>query len=167
MAPHFVRSESTLVSNSVFFHVSCDAPNTWQNGIFHNSRYGIFHLHMEGGKLKLELTSKGLNTNKFRKATVKSEDGARNKILQWMGDIMGESVFMSWCKLTALYLTTHSILTANMNTAPQQTNSELHKEFAAYIERDAVYNARNKNKGRRNAQRRAKMKQRTQYMDSY
>ena len=49
----------------------------------------------EGGKLKLELTSKGLGTNKFRKATVKSEDGARNKILQWMGDIMGESVFMS------------------------------------------------------------------------
>ena len=55
-----------------------------------------------------------------------------------------------------------------MKTATtQQTNSELHKEFAAYIERDAVYNARNKNKGRRNAQRRAKMKQRTQYMDSY
>ena len=62
----------------------------------------------------------------------------------------------------------HSILTAHhIMTTTQQTNSELHKEFAAYIERDAVYNARNKNKGRRNAQRRAKMKQRTQYMDSY
>ena len=95
-APHFVRSESTLSSStSVFFHVSCDTPDTWQNGIFHNSRYGIFHLKEEGGKLKLELTSKGLNTNKFRKATVKSEDGARNKILQWMGDIMGDSIFMS------------------------------------------------------------------------
>ena len=95
-APHFKRSESTLSSStSVFFHVSCDAENTWQNGIFHNSRYGIFHLKTENGKLKLELTSKGLNTNKFRKATVKSEDHARNKILQWMGDIMGESVFMS------------------------------------------------------------------------
>ena len=88
-APHFVRSESTLVSNSVFFHVSCDAPNTWQNGIFHNSRYGIFHLHMEGGKLKVELTSKGLNTNKFRKATVKSEDQAVEKIKAWMNNIIG------------------------------------------------------------------------------
>ena len=95
-APHFKRTLSQLsTSESVFFHVSCDAPSTWINGIFHNSRYGIFHLKEEGGKLKLELTSKGLNTNKFRKATVKSEDGARNKILQWMGDIMGESVFMS------------------------------------------------------------------------
>ncbi len=54
-----------------------------------------------------------------------------------------------------------------ITAAPQQTNSALHEEFAAYMERDAVYNARNKNKGRRNAQRRAKMKQRTQYMDSY
>ena len=52
-------------------------------------------MYKEGGKLKLELSSKGLNTEKFRKATVKSEDGAVNKILQWMGDIMGESVFMS------------------------------------------------------------------------
>ena len=93
-APHFVRSESTFVSNSVFFHVSCDAPKTWQNGIFHNSRYGIFHMHMEGGKLKLELTSKGLGTNKFRKATVKSENGARLRIMQWMGDIMGDSIFL-------------------------------------------------------------------------
>ena len=53
-----------------------------------------------------------------------------------------------------------------ITATPQQTNS-LHEDFAAYVERDAVYNARNKNKGRRNAQRRAKMKQRTQYMDSY
>ena len=95
-APHFVRSESTLSSStSVFFHVSCDVPRSWQNGIFHNSRYGIFHLKTENGKLKLELTSSGLNTIKFRKCTVKSEDGARNKIMQWMGAIMGDSVFMS------------------------------------------------------------------------
>ena len=60
-----------------------------QNGIFHNSRYGIFHLHMEGGKLKVELTSKGLNTNKFRKATVKSEDQAVEKIKAWMNAIIG------------------------------------------------------------------------------
>ena len=94
-APHFKRSESTLSSStSVFFHVSCDAPTTWQNGIFHTSRYGIFHLKQEGGKLKLELTSKGLGTEKFRKATVKSEAHAINKVLQWMGNIAGDSFFL-------------------------------------------------------------------------
>jgi len=94
-APHFYRTESTLGnSSSVCFKVSCDAQPTWQNGIFHNSRYGIFFLREEGGRLKLELTSKGLDTAKFRKATVKDEAGAVNKILQWMGDIMGDSIFL-------------------------------------------------------------------------
>ena len=94
--PHFKRSTSTLsLSDSVFFHVSCDSPDAWVNNIFHNSRYGIFHLKTENGKLKLELTSKGLNTNKFRKATVKSEEHAINKILQWMGDISGDSFFLA------------------------------------------------------------------------
>lgn len=93
-APHFKRSTSPLGTESVFFHVSCDSPESWINGIYHNSRYGIFHLHTENGKLKLELTSKGLDTIKFRKCTVKSEDGAMNKILKWMGDIMETSVFL-------------------------------------------------------------------------
>ena len=95
-APHFYRSESTLGNHtSVCFKVSCDAPESWSYGIFHNSRFGIFFLSEEKGKLKLELSASGLNTIKFRKCTVKSEDGARNKILQWMGAIMGDSVFMS------------------------------------------------------------------------
>ena len=64
-------------------------------------------------------------------------------------------------------LPSHSILTAHhIMTTTQQTNSELHKEFAAYIERDAVYNKRT-HKGQRNAQRRAKQAQRNRYMDSY
>lgn len=96
VAPHFKRTTSTLSSSeSVFFHVSCDTPETWINSIFHNSRYGIFHLKTENGKLKLELTSKGLNTEKFRKATVKSEEHAINKILQWMGNIAGDSFFLA------------------------------------------------------------------------
>ena len=61
----------------------------------------------------------------------------------------------------------HSILTAHhIMTTTQQTNSELHKEFAAYMRENAVYNKRNA-KGQRNAQRRAKQAQRTRYMDSY
>jgi len=51
-------------------------------------------------------------------------------------------------------------------TTTQQTNSELHKEFAAYMRENAVYNTRKK-QGQRNAQRRAKQAQRTRYMDSY
>ena len=90
LAPHFVRSESTLAaSTSVFFHVSCDTPDTWVNKIFHNSRYGIFHLHTEKGKLKIELTSCGLGTVKFRKATVKSEDHAVQKISDWVSKVTG------------------------------------------------------------------------------
>ena len=46
-------------------------------------------------KLKLELTSKGLNTEKFRKATVKSEEHAINKVLEWMGKIAGDSFFLA------------------------------------------------------------------------
>ena len=94
-APHFYRSESSLGNHtSVCFKVSCDAQESWINGIYHNSRYGIFFLREEKGKLKLELTSKGLDTIKFRKCTVKSEEGAINRILAWMGDIMETSVFL-------------------------------------------------------------------------
>lgn len=93
--PHFYRSESTLGnSSSVCFKVSCDAPESWSYGIFHNSRFGIFFLSEEKGKLKLELSAKGLNTIKFRKATVKSESHAINKILEWMGKIGGDSYFI-------------------------------------------------------------------------
>ena len=93
---HFKRSTSSLNDHqSVFFHVSADLPSTWTNDIFHNSRYGIFHLHSENGKLKLELTSKGLDTIKFRKATVKNEEHAINKVLQWLSTIKGESLFLT------------------------------------------------------------------------
>ena len=86
-------------STSMFFHVSADPCESWQCGIFHNSRYGIFHLYREGGKIKLDLTSKGLKTLKFRKATIKpGPDGpipaARNKVLKWLSDIREESVFI-------------------------------------------------------------------------
>jgi len=97
--PHFYRSTMSLgPTESICFKVSCDAQAPWQNGIFHNCRYGIFFLREEGGKLKLELTSKGLDTIKFRKCTVKSEAGAMNRILAWMGDIMQDSIFLGEVK---------------------------------------------------------------------
>ena len=83
---------------SKFFHVSADPRESWQNGIFHNSRYGIFHLHFEQRKVKLELTSKGLETPKFRKTTIKTPGlvvtNARNKVLKWLSEARGESVFL-------------------------------------------------------------------------
>jgi len=83
---------------SKFFHVSADPRESWQNGIFHNSRYGIFHLYFEERKVKLELTSKGLETPKFRKATMKLPGlvvtNARNKVLKWLSEARGESVFL-------------------------------------------------------------------------
>ena len=89
-APYLNINDSTLGNRtSRFFHVSCDAKDTWVNDIFHNSRYGIFHLYQEGNKFKLELTSKGLNTVKFRKATVTSEKHALMKIKTWTRKVRG------------------------------------------------------------------------------
>lgn len=45
--------------------------------------------------MKVELLSSGMNCPKFRKATVKSESHAINKILQWMGNIVEDSVFIN------------------------------------------------------------------------
>ena len=95
LAPHFARTTSNLgASDTVFFHVSTESASQWINGIFHNSPYGIFKLGTEKGKLKVEMISRGLNTPKMRKATVKSEAHAINKILQWMGQVGGESYFV-------------------------------------------------------------------------
>ena len=83
--PYFKRTQSQLAcSTSIFYHVSADQEDTWAHNIFHNSRYGIFHLYQENGKLKLELTSKGLKTLKFRKATCKSEKEAVMKVREWV-----------------------------------------------------------------------------------
>ena len=95
--PYFNRTVGHLsgTEDNVFFHVSLDAKKDWSYGIFHNSRFGIFNMYPEKGKLKVELIAKGLNTEKFRKVTVKSEAHAINKILEWMGKIGGDSYFLN------------------------------------------------------------------------
>ena len=81
MFPYLFTETSTLGGHSsTFFKVSADTQETWINGIFHNSRYGIFCL-ADG---KLELISKGLNTTKFRKCKCNDEETALTKIAQWM-----------------------------------------------------------------------------------
>ena len=79
--PYLSTQTSTLGGhNSTFFKVSADTQESWINGIFHNSRYGIFSL-ADG---KLELISKGLNTSKFRKCKCNDEETALTKIAQWI-----------------------------------------------------------------------------------
>ena len=83
--PHLHISESNLGPHtSTFFKVSSQHKDEWSNGIFHNSPYGIFHLHSERGVYKLELTSGGLGTPKFRKTKCKDELEALTKIRLWM-----------------------------------------------------------------------------------
>ena len=85
MFPHLNISESNLGHHiSTFFKVSSQSKDEWSNGIFHNSPYGIFHLHSERGVYKLELTSSGLNTPKFRKCKCEDENTALTKIRNWM-----------------------------------------------------------------------------------
>ena len=79
--PYLSTEISTLGGHSsTFFKVSADTQESWINGIFHNSRYGIFCL-ADG---KLELISKGLNTTKFRKCKCNDEETALQKIQQWI-----------------------------------------------------------------------------------
>jgi len=54
---------------SLIFHISLDKKENWDFGIFQNSRYYILNLDLQGN---LELYSKGSDTNKFRKKSVKS-----------------------------------------------------------------------------------------------
>ena len=83
--PHLHISESNLGTHtSTFFKVSSQHKDEWSNGIFHNSPYGIFHLHSEKGVYKLELTSGGLGTPKFRKCKCEDELIALSKIRKWM-----------------------------------------------------------------------------------
>ena len=89
-APFMTVSTSTLGGrSSQFVKVSCDEKDVWINGIFENSRYGTFHIYPENNKFKVELISKGLNTLKFRKATVKSDAEALLRIKTWTRLVRG------------------------------------------------------------------------------
>ena len=89
-APFMTVSTSTLGGrSSQFVKVSCDDKEEWINGIFENSRYGTFHIYPENNTLKVELISKGLNTLKFRKATVKSDAEALLRIKTWTRLVRG------------------------------------------------------------------------------
>jgi hypothetical protein len=54
---------------SIIIHISLDKKETWQNGIFHNSRYYIIHIDKNG---TVENFSCNYILKKMRKKTVKT-----------------------------------------------------------------------------------------------
>jgi hypothetical protein len=84
--PHVYVHLSTLGGAeraSIIIKLTLDDEDTWVNGIYHNSRYSMFHLN--GGKL--EQFSRNHKLPKFRKATIKSVDDVANKILNWVNKV--------------------------------------------------------------------------------
>ena len=55
---------------SIFIKVSLDERSEWNYGIYHNSRYAIFHLTGD----KLSMPAKHHTMPKFRKATIKNQN---------------------------------------------------------------------------------------------
>jgi len=79
--PYYYVERSTLGGEeyaSLIVKVSLDPKEQWINGIYHNSRYAMFHI----GKGKVELFSQS-KTEKFRKCNSKSIEEAANKIIAW------------------------------------------------------------------------------------
>ena len=79
--PYFNVSRSTLGGEeraSIIVKVSLDPKEEWVNGIYHNSRYAMFHI----GAGKIEQFNKS-KTEKFRKCNAKSVEEAVNKIITW------------------------------------------------------------------------------------
>lgn len=65
---------------SIFIQLSLDEKNSWNNGIFHNSRHAIFAIHED---MKLELIAKSYQVSKLRKSKIQTIDNILSKILQW------------------------------------------------------------------------------------
>lgn len=81
----YVHSEVSLLGGlsraSVIVRISLDPKSKWHNGIFHNSRYAMFHLGIDG---TLELFSKRYDLPKMRKAKVTGLPGAVQKITEYI-----------------------------------------------------------------------------------
>lgn len=66
---------------SIYIHASLDDKNSWQNGIFYNSRYSIFVIHDD---MKLEQIAKHHQVAKLRKSKVTGIDSIVAKIEKWV-----------------------------------------------------------------------------------
>jgi hypothetical protein len=61
--------------------ISLDQRDTWINGIFENSRHSKFMFSCDTGKLE---QISGHKVNKFRKATIKTDEDVARKLLAWI-----------------------------------------------------------------------------------
>ena len=83
-APYVLAQGSSLGGlhrASVIVRLSLDPKTKWTNGIFHNSRYALFHLHNDGS---LELFSKGYDMPKMRKAKATGIPDAVRRINEYI-----------------------------------------------------------------------------------
>jgi hypothetical protein len=79
--PYYYVERSTLGGEenaTLILKVSLDPKDEWINGIYHNSRYAMFHI----GAGKIEQFSRS-KTEKFRKCNTDSIEVAANKIIAW------------------------------------------------------------------------------------
>jgi len=90
-APHVSASVSTLGGEkraSLMVNLSLDPKDTWENGIFQNSRYAQLHVDYNG---MLEMFSGSIRPY-LRKTRVTSVSDAVNKINQWIGKVTAEGM---------------------------------------------------------------------------
>jgi hypothetical protein len=81
----YVRVEGSALGglgrSSLIIRVSLDPKTRWHNGIYHNSRYAMFHLNQDGS---LELFSKRYDMPKMRAGKVKGMPTALKKIQDYL-----------------------------------------------------------------------------------
>jgi hypothetical protein len=69
---------------SICIKVSLDPKDSWQNGIFYNGRYAIFHIHSDMKLFSNTLSSK---CPKFRKCGVTDIDSIVAKLTAWAAKV--------------------------------------------------------------------------------
>lgn len=75
-----------LARTSIIIRVSLDPRSKWNNGIYHNSRYAMFHLSPDG---TLELFSRRFDLPKMRKTKAKSIPDAVKKMKDYLRKARG------------------------------------------------------------------------------
>jgi len=84
-APYVYAEMSTLGGKnraSVIIKISLDPKSEWENNIFHNSRYFMIHLHIDG--VMEQFTKSYTIQKKLRKSRVKSIDDAIKRLNKYI-----------------------------------------------------------------------------------
>ena len=79
---YFSISTITIGGVTLIVRLSGDLAKDWPHNIFQNSRYAIFSIDVNDGKI--ELISKRFDMPKFRKCKYKSEDSAAETLTNYI-----------------------------------------------------------------------------------